>query len=249
MSTSPDDNAIVDTVIQRKGGAGKSTIAVNLAAVIGENTQPNGPDEDSPVVAAGIDPQGSMEKWADRVEEDGLPFDYLSTDGDNDMIPNLRKDPLVKRIIADTPGFMDVGKDQVRAKDPLGKGEAADALRALLDVTGRAIVPITTEWLSWDPAEFTIERVLRPRGIPFLIVINMWDPRDGETDLDKTIAWVDQHGYRRAPMPIRRYKIHTNAAERGLVVTRYPSSGTALRAREDFYKLALALDALPPRIV
>lgn len=239
--------ATVDVVVGRKGGVGKSTITVNLAAVIGENTTPNPGGEDSPVVAAGIDPQGSIEKWADRVEEDELPFDYLSASGDNTMIPSLCKDASVKRIIVDTPGFMDVSPEQLRAKDPLGVGEAADALRAVLDVADRAIVPITTEWLSWDPVEFTIERVLRPRGIPFLVVINLWDPRDGREDLDKTIAWVDAHEYRRAPMPIRRYKIHTNAAERGLVVTRYPSSGTALRAREDFYKLALALDTLPVR--
>src|SRR5579859_1449645 len=98
-------DAIVDAVINQKGGTGKSTIAVNLAAVIGENTRPNADGEDSPVVAAGIDPQGSMEKWADRVQDDVLPFDYLSTRGDNAMLPKLKKDPLVRRIVVDSPGL------------------------------------------------------------------------------------------------------------------------------------------------
>jgi chromosome partitioning protein len=242
------DQAIVDLVLGQKGGIGKSTITVNLAAVIGENTQPNGPDEDAPVVAAGIDPQGSMEKWADAVEEDDLPFDYLSTHGNNDLIPELKRDPLVRRIIVDCPGFMDVDAGAERSKDPLGHGAAADALRAVLDVADRAIVPINPEWLTYDPTEYTIERILRPRGIPFLVVVNKWDPRDGRDELDKVEAWIDEHGYRRAPQPIRKYKIHTNAAERGLVVTQYAPSGTALRAREDFYKLALAVDGLEVRV-
>ncbi|GAA2440886.1 hypothetical protein GCM10010191_66240 [Actinomadura vinacea] len=48
-------------------------------------------------------------------------------------------------------------------------------------------------------------------------MINRWGPRDGDDDLIK---------------PIRECEIHTNAAEKGLVVTRYASSGTALRARK-----------------
>lgn len=243
----PSDDAIVDLVIGRKGGVGKSTLAVNLAAVWGENALPNAEGEDAPVVAAGIDPQGSMEVWASRVHEDDLPFDYLSTRGDNNLIPALRKEPGVRRVVVDSPGFMDVDEGNARAKDPLGYGAAADALRAILEVTGRAIVPITPEWLSREPVEFTIERVLRPRGIPFIVVLNMWDPRDGIEERDRTFKWIDDHGYPRAPEPIRRYKIHAKAAEEGLVVTRYAPSGTSLRAREDFYKLALAVNSIQPR--
>ncbi|NEW59591.1 hypothetical protein GV794_28795 [Nocardia cyriacigeorgica] len=40
---------------------------------------------------------------------------------------------------------------------------------------------------------------------------------------------------------VRRYKVHSRASLNGQVVTEYASSGTALRAREDFFKLALEL--------
>lgn len=247
------DDAVVDTVFNQKGGTGKSTIAVNLAAVIGENTRPNADGEDSPVVAVGIDPQGSMEKWAARVQEDALPFDYLSLKGNTSVLAELKKDPAVQRIIIDSPGFIPVGEDAERSRDPLGHDAAAEALRDILAITDRAVVPINPEWLTYEPTEFTIERILKPNGIPFLVMINKYDPRNGkydsgnkdaDDDLSKVIRWLDERKYPRAPEPIRFYKIHRDAAELGLVVTRYRPSGTALRAREDFYKAALALDAV-----
>ncbi|WP_371484805.1 ParA family protein [Kitasatospora sp. NBC_00315] len=234
--------ARVYAVIARKGGVGKTTFTVNLAAVAGQNNPARDPDSPAPVVAAGIDPQGSLEEWADRVPENGLSFDYVSTRGRAGELAKLKEDPAVSRIYVDSPGFMDTDADNDFAADPLGKGNAADALRDLLDIADVAIVPITTDFMSWSPAEFTIERVLKPRNIPFIVVINMWESRDGNADLKDAIAWVDERGYRRAPEAIRKLTLHSRAAKHGQVVTSYKESGAALRAREDFYKLSLAIE-------
>lgn len=235
--------AKVIAFINRKGGVGKSTGTVNTAAVLGQNmlTGAVSPDDPSPVVAVGIDPQGSMEEWASGVAEEALPFDYVTTNGRPGMIAELKGDSAVSRIIVDSPGFMDTDPDAQYDQDPLGKGLAADALRDMLEVTDLAVVPVTPESMSHKPTEYTVERVLKPRGIPYLLVVSLWDPRDGEADLVKVQNWIDERGYPRAPDPIRRYKIHAHAAENGLVVTQYKESGTALRAREDFYKLAIAI--------
>ncbi|MEU8926667.1 ParA family protein [Kitasatospora sp. NPDC048545] len=245
----PDDvrpgGARVVVVIQRKGGAGKSTLTVNLAAVSGESNPPADPEGDSPVIALGVDPQGSMEQWARRVAAELLPFDYVVTKGRLGTLPELVKDPAVKRIWVDTPGFIDTDPDADLDGDPLGAGRAGDAMREVLDYADLALVPITTEFLSKDPAEYTIEYVLKPRGIPFMVVINMWDSgSDGKTqkDLKKAEQWCDERGYPRAPRPVRKYKVHSNAAEDGLTVIQYPENGTSLRAREDIYKLALAVE-------
>ncbi|MFB7668313.1 ParA family protein [Kitasatospora sp. NPDC056138] len=229
-------------VIARKGGVGKTTITVNLAAVAGQNNPAGDPEAPAPVVAAGIDPQGSLEEWAERVPEKGLSFDYVTTRGKAGVLAELKKDPGLSRIYVDSPGFMDTDADNDMAVDPLGKGNAANALRDLLDITDVAIVPITTDWMSHSPAEFTIERVLKPRQIPFIVVINMWESRDGKADLEDAIKWADERGYRRAPEPIRKLTLHSRAAKRGEVVTNYAPSGTSLRAREDFYKLSLAVE-------
>jgi chromosome partitioning protein len=236
--------ARVVTLIQRKGGAGKSTLAVNLAAVAGENNPPPGPDSDAPVVAAGTDPQGSLDEWAQRVPEEKLPFDYVITRGKLGVIPELVQDPNVARVYIDTPGFVDTDIDAELDADPLGSGPAAEAMKEVLQETDLALVPISPDFLTHSPAEFTIERVLKPRGVKFMVVINIWDSGEDpkKTELKALREWCVNHDYPFVHHAIRRYKIHRNAPEKGLTVIQYPESGTSLRAREDIYKLALAVE-------
>ncbi|MFZ4137007.1 ParA family protein [Streptomyces koyangensis] len=248
-STDTDGRTKVVTLVQQKGGSGKSTLAVNLAAVSGQNNPPERPDDPCPVVAAGIDRQGSLEDWSARVAEDRLPFDYVVTKGRLGEIPDLVEDPAVKRLFVDTPGFMETDPDAPMDADPLGSGNTAKAMEEVLEHTDLAVVPITPEWLTHRPAEFTIERVLKPRGVKFLVVINMWDSGSDRVnaeglrpELEELRNWCRQRGYPFAAQAIRRYKIHAKAPKEGLTVIQYPESGTALRAREDFYKLALTVE-------
>lgn len=245
--------------VQQKGGVGKSTIIAALAALAGRSAALRNDDdaEVSPVAAAGIDPQGTLEQWCDRVEgreshknrEDALPFDYLITRSRLGLVPKIATQKGRKRLYVDTPGFMDEDPDAAWGADPLGEGRAADALREVLDLMDFAIVPITESWLTHRQAEYTIERVLRPRGIPFLVVINMHDPNTDPKgseapSLTKAKRWADERNYPRTADPIRRYTIHEHAAENGLLVTEYKMSGTALKAREDFLNLALTVEQM-----
>ena len=229
-------------VIQQKGGAGKTTITVNLAAVSGRSSVMQNDIEDAAVVAAGIDPQGSLEDWADNVPEEALPFDYVVTRGKVGLLSELKGQASRRRVFVDTPGFLEINPDADWGDNPMGESRVAAALFEVLELADLAIVPITPEGMTHRPAEFTIERVLKPRGIPFLVVINLHDPRDGDTALDKVKLWCDERGYPRMADPIRKYKIHAHAAENGLTVVEYKESGTALRAREDFMNLALCVE-------
>ena len=104
------------------------------------------------------------------------------------------------------------------------------------------LVPIVPEPLSFDPTARTILKVLEPRGIPYIVVINNWDPRDGKVDLEQTRGFVQANGWPLANTVVRHYKVHTRAAAEGRLVTEYEANRVGLQAREDIQKLCLELE-------
>ncbi|MFD0270912.1 ParA family protein [Streptomyces sp. NPDC127106] len=130
-----------------------------------------------------------------------------------------------EHIFIDTPGTL---ADQ-------------EILDRALEIADDVLVPMITEPLCFNPTARTIKNVIEPLGIPYRVLINGWDPRDGTADLDDTKAYIERKQWPMTRTVVRRYKIHSRAIAEGTVVTHYKESGTAYRAREDFFRLSLEL--------
>ncbi|RBM18096.1 peptide transporter [Prauserella sp. PE36] len=214
--------ARVHVVANQKGGVGKTTVTVSVAAVVAD-TMGGTPDETS-VLGVSTDPQASMLEWAKRVG-DKLPFDFEQCSDNPEILSKLRRIRKYSHIFVDTPGSLD--KEEI--------------LKAVLQQADDVIVPIEPEVLAFTPAARTIQKVIGPAGVPFRVLINNWDPRDGESDLRQTQEFVQRKGFPLFNTVVRHYKLHTRAPAEGTTVVEYPKNRVALEARQDFFRLALEI--------
>lgn len=200
----------------QKGGVGKTTCTMNIAAVAAKNSR---------VLVVDVDPQRSTTWWANNAGDD-LPFDFAA-DTDVRHLARLRELDY-DMVFVDTPGNL----------------EDTETLGLVLDQTDFAIVPLTPEALSVPPTVRTIRTLIEPRNIPYRVLLNRIDMRVPGQLEDWTTLVDESLKLPRFQQHIRWYKTHADAPMLGKVVTQYPDTRATTNAIYDYAAVALELTSI-----
>lgn len=210
----------VVAIVNQKGGAAKSTTAMNLAAIAARNSR---------VLLVDIDPQETVTEWAGRAEANNLelPFQVV-TEQDPAILARLREADF-DLIFVDTPGNL----------------QNMPVLQAVLEQSNFAILPTEAAVLSLSPVMNTYQKAVEPSGIDYRVVITRVDTRkavDGGV-VDDMKQFFTEAGLKFAQTFIRSYVDHERAPGYGATVGTYDKTRNSPKAEQDYNDLALELFA------
>ncbi|PPF64725.1 ParA family protein [Clavibacter michiganensis] len=212
------------TVMNQKGGVGKSTLVMNLAAVMALHAR---------VLVVDLDPgQRTLTDWAETAADRGidLPFDF--TDENNPaVLSQLRAANNWDVIFVDTPGNLEKS--------------ASERIGLVLDQTDFVLLPMEPQPASVKPLRRSISTLVEPRGLPYRVVVSRVR-RDEATASrrDEMYASLAKAGIPFLATPVREYIAHSDAQGTGDVVTTYPQTRQTSLAIDDFKSLALELNSI-----
>jgi chromosome partitioning protein len=204
-------------VYSKKGGVGKTALSMHLGATLSVTMRPDRPDN-PPVAVASIDEQNTPARYVAAANRAGIALPISVYRMDRDPTQLLQLKGRVRYVLVDAGGHLKGNTPLevvLNMKDP-------ETGRLLLDC---AIVPMEVWDESWEPTEATCEEILKPRGIPFVVVINKYDARKAtQGELSATVEFIDQRGWNRTPSPVRMMNAMSRASNTGLLVPDFPST-------------------------
>jgi len=208
----------VVAVVNQKGGAGKSTTVMNLAAVAAQHSK---------VLVVDVDPQQSVTMWATTADRPGnspLEFDVVS-ETDPDKLAALRRTKY-DTVFVDTPGSL----------------ENSDVLRTVVENSDFVVMPSEPTALALLPLVKTYRKIVEPRKKDYRVILTQVDSRSIE-DASDAKEMLEGQGLKVCKAYIRSYKTHERAPINGSVVTTYDNTRIAQKASMDYKDVALELFA------
>lgn len=207
----------VVSVIEEKGGVGKTTTTMSLAAICSEASR---------TLVVDVDPQASASWWAENAA-DRLPFDF-TTNTDPAVLGTIRESAGddYDVVLVDTPGSL----------------EGRAILSTVLANSDYVIVPTEAAPLAVAPLIRTVQSVIIPSGVPYRVLINKVDGR-ALGMRDDAFAMLDAQQIARFRASTRNLSAHAYAPAQGTVVTQYAKDRYSVEAAGEYRAVALEMFA------
>jgi chromosome partitioning protein len=178
-------------ILNGKGGVGKTTTSVNIAAILSETGS---------VLLVDADPQGSASWWAQRSDA-GLGFAALP-ESDPQQLHTLRQQPY-DFIVVDTPPAL-----------------GSEVLSSVLASADYVLLPTPPAPMDLTVLIETVKTAVRPHQVPHRVLLTRVDPRSLGDALDAQNTLLEL-GIPACNAFIRAYKAHERASLDGKSIAQW----------------------------
>lgn len=184
------------SVVNGKGGVGKTTTAVNLAAMLVTKKRK--------VLLVDTDPQGSATWWSERGSK--MPFS-ITAETDPVMLTRLREVEGYDIVVVDSPPRLD-----------------SEGLQTVAKASDYVVLPTPPAPLDMAALITTIRTIVVPTGVKHRVLLTRVDPRSLNEAMEAlgTLREADVPAFHAV---VRAYKAHERASLQGVAIDAYTGPG------------------------
>ena len=195
-------------IFNGKGGVGKTTTAVNLAAIFAETQT---------VLLVDADSQGSASWWAGR-DDSTIGFD-VSKETDPALLGKLKEVENYDLIVVDTPPAL-----------------SSEALAAVIPIADCLLLPTPPAPMDIAALVKTVKQAIVPSGVMHRVLLTKVDSRSLGEALEAQNMLMELE-IPACEAFVRTYKAHERAALEGVAITQLGGK-TSEEAQADYIRVA-----------